>query len=343
MKPLVSILIPAYNAQRWIDDALRSAIGQTWPNKEIIVVDDGSTDRTAAIARQFGSKIKIVCTENRGLCAAVNLAYKLSNGDYIQELDADDILPLDKIERQLAALRDGDSKRILLSSQWAPFFYRRLSARPVHSSLCQDQSPADWLVRKLSENLHMQNATWLVSRELAEAAGPWDVNLVYDQDGEYFARVLRVAESIRYVPGIGVYYRASGKGSISVIGNSNPKRESLLRSMKLHMRYLRTLEESERVRMACLSYMQNWLGVFYFDRPDLAAELEVLAAQLGGHLAKPRLRSMYAWMIPVVGLRVASRIQTELPYFKASCIRSYDKIMYKLESRHKRIPLAAKT
>ena len=53
MKPLVSILIPAFNAERWIGETLRSAIAQTWPRKEIIVLDDGSTDRTAEVARQF--------------------------------------------------------------------------------------------------------------------------------------------------------------------------------------------------------------------------------------------------------------------------------------------------
>ena len=106
MKPLVSIIIPAYNAEEWIDQTIQSAIAQTWPRKEIIVVDDGSTDRTAEIARRFASKeVLVVSTENQGLSAAVNHAFRLSQGDYIQELDADDLLAPDKIERQLAALR----------------------------------------------------------------------------------------------------------------------------------------------------------------------------------------------------------------------------------------------
>src|SRR6267378_3350936 len=125
MKPLVSILIPAYNAEHWIAYTLQSAVEQTWPHKEIIVVDDGSTDRTAEVARRFASKnVKVVSTENQGLSAAVNYAYRLCQGDYIQELDADDILAPDKIERQLAALRETDSKRILLSGPWAYFYYQ---------------------------------------------------------------------------------------------------------------------------------------------------------------------------------------------------------------------------
>ncbi len=93
MKSLVSILIPAYNAEDCIADTLQSAVGQTWPHKEIIVMDDGSRDGTVEEARRFASKnVKVVSTDNQGLSAAVNTAYRLCQGDYIQELDSDDIL-----------------------------------------------------------------------------------------------------------------------------------------------------------------------------------------------------------------------------------------------------------
>src|SRR6266480_3226990 len=220
MKPLVSILIPAYNAEKWIGYTLESAVNQTWPHKEIIVVDDGSRDRTAEVARGFASKnVTVVSTENRGHSSAANTAFRLCQGDYIQELDADDLLAPDKIERQLAAVREGDSKRILLSSPWAHFHYRASRARFVPNSLWQDLSPVEWLLRKMGENLHMQNATWLVSRELAEEAGPWDSSLQYDQDGEYFCRVLLASEGTRFVPEARVFYRVSGSNRISFIGN----------------------------------------------------------------------------------------------------------------------------
>src|SRR5215470_10426364 len=185
MKPLVSILITAYNAEKTIAWTLQSAVAQTWPRTEIIVVDDGSTDHTAEVARQF-TQVKVVSTENCGLSGAQNNAFPLSQGDYIQYLDADDLLPPDKIQRQLAAMSDFDNRRVLLSSPWAPFYYRIRHARFVRNSLCQDLAPVEWLLRKMRENIHMQNATWLVSRELAETAGPWDTRLDFDQDGEYF-------------------------------------------------------------------------------------------------------------------------------------------------------------
>ncbi len=334
MKPLVSILIPAYNAEEWIAESLGSAIAQTWQAKEIIVVDDGSTDRTAEIARRFASKeVKVVSTPNQGLSKAVNQAYRLCQGDYIQELDSDDLLSPEKIERQLAALRESDSRRMLLSSPWAHFHYRPRRARFIANSLWRDLSPAEWLLRKLNENLHMQNATWLVSRELAEAAGPWDEQLQYDQDGEYFARVLLASEGTRFVPEGRVYYRVSGSNRISYIGNSTSKRDSLLRSMKLHIQYLRSLEESERVRAACLTYLQNWYHNFYPDRADSIAELQDLAAQLRGHLEPPRLRWKYAWMMPVFGRSTASKAQRVLPELKVSLLRRWDKVMFEFETR----------
>jgi glycosyltransferase involved in cell wall biosynthesis len=336
IKPLVSILIPAYNAKKTIACTIQSAIAQTWQRKEIIVIDDGSTDRTAEIAWRFGAQVTVVSTKNQGLSAALNLAIGLSRGDYIQELDSDDILTPSKIERQLAALRETDSKRILLSSPWAPFYHRTRHARFVRNSLWEDLSPVEWLLKKMGENLHMQNATWLVSRELAEAAGPWDTDLHYDQDGDYFARVLLASEGTRFVPGAGVFYRSSGTNSISYIGNSNKKKDSLLRSLKLHIKCLRSLEESERVRKVCLTYLQNWYYNFYPERPDIIADLQSVAAQLQGRLEEPRLRRRYAWMKPVFGWNAAKWAQSTLPQFKASCFRQCDKAMYTLENAQRR-------
>ena len=332
MKPLVSILIPAYNAEEWIADTIRSAIHQTWPHKEIIVVDDGSKDRTAEVARSFASKqLSVVTNENRGAAATRNHALQLSQGNYIQWLDADDLLAPDKIERQLAALRGENERRVLLSSPWAFFSYRTSRARFIPSSLWQNLSPVEWLLRKMSENLHMQTATWLTSRELADAAGLWDTRLLSDDDGEYFCRVLLASEGTRFVPEGRLYYRVTPSSRLSHIGMSDRKKDAMVVSMKLHIQYLRSLEESERARKACLTYMQNWYENFYPERPDLMAELQSIAADLGGRLEEPRLRWKYAWMKPIFGFQAAKRAQMKLPQFRALLERNWDRVMYKLK------------
>ena len=333
--PLVSILMPAYNAEQWISSAIQSAIAQTWPRKEIIIVDDGSRDRTAEVARRFSSKeVAVITIENQGAAAARNHALSLSQGNYIQWLDADDLLGPDKIELQLASARDGYDGRVLFSGPWAFFNFRADRARFEATSLWQDLSPVEWLLRKMSENLHMQTATWLTSRELTEAAGPWDSRLVSDDDGEYFCRVLRASEGTRFVAAAKVFYRNTpASNRVSYIGTSDKKKDAMLLSMKAHIQCLRSLEESERVRRACLTYMQNWLEHFYPERPDIVEELQVLATQLGGNLEEPRLRWKYAWMKPLFGWQAAKQAQFALPRMKASLIRSWDKTLYRLENQ----------
>lgn len=333
MKPLVSILIPAYNSEEWVASTIRSAIAQTWQRKEIIVVDDGSGDRTATVARQFASRdVAVLSTENQGAAAARNHAYRHSQGDYIQYLDADDLLAPDKIERQIVALKEIDGDRVLLSSSWGDFNYRSHRARFIQSALWQDLTPVEWLLRKLAFGLHMQTATWLTSRKLTDAAGPWDTRLHYDDDGEYFCRVLLASERTRFVPEARVFYRNTSTNRVSYVGNSDKKKDALLISMKLHIQCLRSLEESERVRKACLAYLQTKCIYFYPERPDIMADLRSLATQLQGHLEVPRLRWKYAWMKPLFGFRTAKWAQTVLPQLKASMVRRWDKIMYKLET-----------
>jgi glycosyltransferase involved in cell wall biosynthesis len=332
--PLVSILIPAYNAEEWIAESIESAVAQTWPRKEIIVVDDGSTDRTCEVARRFASQIvKVISTENQGLSAAVNTAYGVCQGDYIQELDADDLLAPDKIEKQLAALRETDGPRTLLSGPRGYFYYSTVRAWFPRTCLWEDLTPVEWLLRSMGQNLPMQNSTWLVSRELAEAAGPWDEKLWYDQDGDYYSRVLAASVGTRFVPEARMFHRIIGARQMSHVGNSDKKRESLLRSLRRHVQLLRSLEESERVRKACLAYLQTWYGDFYPDRPDLAAEFQALAAQLHGRMEEPRLHWKYAWMKPVFGWKAAKWAERTLPNFRLSLLREWDRAIFKLETR----------
>jgi glycosyltransferase involved in cell wall biosynthesis len=326
MQPLVSILIPAYNTQEWIADTLRSAIAQTWERKEIIVVDDGSTDQTQTIARRFESDgVRVVTQKNHGAAATRNKAYSLSQGDYIQWLDADDLLAPDKVSRQIAALKQGVSKRTLLSSGWGHFMYRYHRAEFTLTPLWCDLSPTEWLLRKMGQNLHMQTATWLVSRELTETAGPWNTALLVDDDGEYFCRVLLASDGVRFVPEAKVYYRVSGSSSVSYMGRSDRKIVAQWKSMQLHIGYLRSLEDSDRVRAACVKYLQNWLAGFYPERLDIVKRAQEMARDLGGQLELPRFSWKYSWIEALFGRRLARRAQVSLGRVKLSLVRSWDK------------------
>ena len=341
-KPLVSILIPAFNAQEWIGDTLRSVTAQTWEPKEIIVVDDGSTDQTLAIAQQFESdSVRIVTQKNQGAASTRNKAFSLCHGDYIQWLDADDLLAPDKIARQMALADSPGGRRTLLSSEYGKFLYQWQRAQFVPTRLWQDLSPTEWLMRKMGENLLMQTATWLVSRELSEASGPWDTRMLSDDDGEYFCRILLNSNGTRFVPGAKVYYRNFRSDSLGFLGKSIAKREALWLSMQLHIAYLRSLEDTPRTREACLAYLQRNLINFHPERADIVGQMKQMAGELGGDLGAPDLSWKYSWIQTAFGWTVAKNTALQMRELRWSLEKSFDKTMLRVKNRNARLPISA--
>jgi glycosyltransferase involved in cell wall biosynthesis len=332
--PLVSILIPAYNAQEWIGDTLRSALGQTWAAKEIIVVDDGSTDRTLSIARGFESAgVRVLTQKNQGAAAARNAAFAHSRGDYIQWLDADDLLAPDKIEQQLRLIEQEPNEAVLLSGTFGRFRYRHYRASFAPSELWRDLSPIDWLLCKLSRNVFMQTGAWLVSRKLTEAAGPWNTELLGDDDGEYFCRVIRQSQEIRFASKAKLYYRAPRVGTLSHVGRCRKKLDAHWKSMKLHIAHIRQMEESERVRQACLTYLHSCLLYFYPERPDIVREMQEIATALGGKLESPELPWKYSWIQAIFGWELAKRVRAFAPQIKWQFITSWDGMLFRIRNR----------
>lgn len=295
------------------------------------MVDDESSDQTFSVARRFSTKNVVIKKKpNGGAAAARNYALSLCQGDFIQWLDADDLLASNKISKQMEVFRNGGTNRTLVSSAWAHFRTRAARAEFRPTLLWSDLSPTEWLVRKLQHNLFMQTANWLVSRELTEDAGPWDTRLLSDDDGEYFCRVMLSSDGIRFVPEAKMYYRRAGPKSLSYIGSSNRKLEAHVLSMQLHIQYLRSLEESQRVHTACLQYLQQSMIYFYPERPDLVAQSQELAAELGGQLEVPRLSWKYAWLEKLLGFRAAKRMQLTYNKYKAFVLGSLDGMLPRL-------------
>jgi glycosyltransferase involved in cell wall biosynthesis len=136
VQPLISILIPSFNAERWIKQTLESAINQDYPNIEVIMVDDGSTDRTLEISRMFESRsVRVIAQSNAGAPAARNTALAHAQGEYIQWLDHDDLLALNKISEQVRRLEKVESDRVLFSCLFATFYYRSEKGRVRQSAV----------------------------------------------------------------------------------------------------------------------------------------------------------------------------------------------------------------
>jgi hypothetical protein len=184
---------------------------------------------------------------------------------------------------------------------------------------------------KLRRNIFMQTAVWLTSRELTDAAGPWDTGMLTDDDGEYFSRVLLKADAIRFVSDAKVYYRMTGPSRGSKMERSRTKLEAKLRAMEVQIANLRSLDDSADGRAACLQYLQDWLIHFEYA-PDLARRVEAVAAELGGRLSSPRLPRKCAWMEPLCGREMAMEARRILPTVRWWLQRSWDKALFRVES-----------
>ena len=332
MPELVSILIPAYNSEKWIGEAVTSALDQTWPKKEVVIVDDGSSDGTLSIARRFESRsVKVLTQENRGSSAARNRALSISQGDYIQWLDADDLLHPDKISQQLKNIEQRLDGKVLLSSAWGQFYFRSSKGKFVPSPLWQDLSPVEWLTIKMDLNTWMGIESWLVSRELTEMAGPWDERISRDNDGEYFCRVVSISDKIMFIPEAKCYCRTGNLRSLSNNFNiSDTKIESQFISIRLQIGYLRSLENSERTRSTCLKFLQTSLFDFYPDQTAILEKVNDLAKDLGGNLSPPALTWKYFIIKQVFGWRITKRARQVIQVFKTVIIRNWDKLLYNL-------------
>ncbi|MBN8765002.1 MAG: glycosyltransferase family 2 protein [Thiobacillus sp.] len=136
MSPRFSVVIPAFDAAATLARAIESVRAQSWPAHEIIVVDDGSTDATAAVARRFGEAVRLIEQPNRGVAAARNAGAAAATGDWLAFLDADDWYAPDRIERHAAWIA-GDATLDCLTGDYE---YRDTDGKLLGTSMAQHES-----------------------------------------------------------------------------------------------------------------------------------------------------------------------------------------------------------
>ncbi|MDB4919636.1 glycosyltransferase [Mucilaginibacter sp.] len=248
-QPLVSIIIPLYNAEKFISETIQSALNQTWPNKEIIIVDDSSTDNSLAIAMQFISDNVWVLTQvNSGASTARNYALKEAKGEYIQFLDADDLLSPDKIEGQMDRLNRSETHlalcRVVHFNDGEA--YKEKALKDDDWFCADNNDPVDFLLKLNAGDEVMpgygsmiQPNAWLTPVGLIEKAGLWNEELNLDDDGEFFCRVILASEGIKYsAAGTNYYRKHTTNNSLSAQKSLNAY-ESMLLSVNLKYSYLK--------------------------------------------------------------------------------------------------------
>jgi glycosyltransferase involved in cell wall biosynthesis len=329
MSDLVSILIPAHNAQAWLAETIQSAVGQTWPRKEVIVVDDGSTDATREIAHQFESaSVKVVSQKNAGAAAARNRALDVAQGTYIQWLDADDLLDRGKVSAQMRVAAEMADPVRLLSGPFGTFYYRPAKAVFTPTALWRDLSRIEYFLTRFTDNVYFQTGAWLVSRRLSDVAGRWCEDGSPDDDGEYFCRVVLGSSGVKFVSDARTYYRIGNSRGLSQ-ARAHSAQSALFHSKAACISYLLSLEDSERTRAASVRLLQDWLPTFYAEREDLIREAHQLAQKLGGRLDVPRVKAKYRLLEWLFGPEVAIRASLALPRLRERAARKWDGLLHR--------------
>ena len=184
-KPKVSIIIPVYNGSNYLEEAIDSALAQTYENIEIIVVNDGSNDKgaTEQIARSYGKKIKYYHKENGGVATALNLGIKKMTGEYFSWLSHDDLYYQDKIEKQIDFLAKLNYKKIFLYSNYS--ILRDGQITPVvHNHEMLTRKPKYSMLRGCVNGI-----TTLIPKAILDEMGKFDEQLLCTQDYDYWRRI----------------------------------------------------------------------------------------------------------------------------------------------------------
>lgn len=307
--PLVSILIPLYNAEEWIAETLESALGQTWSNTEIIVVDDGSTDESLSIARSYQSRgVNVVAQSNQGACAARNRAFREAEGDFIQYLDADDLMESRKIERQVRRLQR-EPERTVAYGAWGAFEDDPEQAHFPSSLGRQDfDDPVEWLLNWAHGKGGARPHAWLTPYSLVEEAGAWNEKLSVNQDGEFFARVLTNAQKIAYCPRATVYYRATQRGVSTK--ETSEKWWALLKSYRLIYDSVTSVRDSDEVDRAFAVLYKHMAFNAYPEYKEVAREAERRANDLWDmNWRFPEKNTHIRFLVRILGWKWARIVQ----------------------------------
>lgn len=308
MDPLVSVIIPCYNAESWLEETIASVRAQTWRRYEIVLIDDGSKDGTGALAdRLAGADMHVVHQENLGVCAALNRGLEAAQGDFIQYLDADDLIAPDKIAIQLERFR-GLPPAWIASCAWARFEGNFKGAVFEEEAVWRDLPPVDWLIASWSGGGMMHGAAWLCPRPVVNAAGPWNVALTLINDLDYFTRLLLASDGVAFCPSARTYYRSNIAGSMSRM-TSRKAWESAFRATELSVNSILAREDSPRVRRACAINYQRLVHSAFPSAPDLVREGERRIRELGGCHLQPGGGRIVRGLASVLGWKAARRVQ----------------------------------
>ncbi len=201
-RPTITVVVPVYNAERFLDESLRAVLGQTRPPDEVVVVDDGSTDGTGEVLRRFAGDVRVIRQENAGHAAAYNRGFAAARGDFVARSDADDVWLPAKLARQEELLRRHPEVDVAMTAAWVFGREERLFGDPPGDGVLD---PVRFARALYTEN-SVCSSTVLVRRRLFERIGPFAPGLACE-DYDFWLRAAAAGAVFAHDPEVLVRYR----------------------------------------------------------------------------------------------------------------------------------------
>lgn len=319
-QPLISVIIPLYNSEKYIAECIKSVLEQSWSNVEVIVVDDGSTDNSLAVAKGFEAEnVKVLSQQNNGASAARNKGLQEATGDYIQFLDADDLLRGDKLLVSFESLaghsnaisvcpvihfnnQDLDHLSQLRPSAYELEFYKTST------------DPFEFLLNlygvKNNRSSMIPLHCWLTPANLIKKAGKWDESLTVNDDGEFFCRVILQAQKIVFTDQTVCYYRKYSNTTSVSAGKSDKDLESQYKAIMLKKQHLERFKADERIDRAIVHDLVNLLMTSYPANGPLSKKISAQIKEYKIKVVPPTIGGAKIELIKnVFGWKIARLIQ----------------------------------
>jgi glycosyltransferase involved in cell wall biosynthesis len=307
MGPLVSILIPCFNAERWIERTVESALAQTWAEKEVIVVDDGSTDRSLEVIRQFNGRIRWETGPNCGGGAARNWLLELARGQWIQYLDADDYLLPTKIAAQVEFVTANPDLDVV----FGPITLEHWSEHTTRCEQLAIPEPHDLWVLLASWRLPQTGAPLWRKQAIVDVGG-WKSDQSCCQEHELYLRLLIRGKRFAYHPTNGAVYRQWSTATLCKRNISEVHR----RRLEIEQRaedYLRESAQLSRERLHAINQARFQIAriAWQYD-PDFAGKLMDQVQRLDPKFSPTGAAAPihYRLIFHSLGFRAAERIAT---------------------------------
>lgn len=300
---LISVIIPAYNAAETIEATIQSALTQQSPlfETEIILVDDGSTDETPTILKEYSNSCRIITQPNSGASAARQKGFENSRGNYIQYLDSDDLLLPGKLALQIKAL-------LAQTTDIAYGDFEKFTEKNDEITVTEivkgeiKGNPAI----EVFTNFWRPPAALLFSRTIAEKI-TWSKTLPVIQDARYLLDAVFMGGKLVYTPGIQAMYRINQSRSLSQRNNADFIKDCFTNAAEVYLIWKKDLKNDHEKRNALIEVLRNCINEFsMIDQQSFHQGIDLLLEIAPGYIPKKSLSLRFTSKL--LGYRNAEKI-----------------------------------